>query len=444
MRPILPPRDAGLPLVALAVWLAAWLAAAGFAGTAPEAAAQKFTPNYDESRVPEYELPMLGAVHGQEKWTQTRRPELMRLLTDHQFGRVPGDNGEPVAAKVVDLESEVALGGRAVRHQYTLELSRRGVTVPIAVLAYFPKDSGKAEKGVPAFLTLNFRGNHTTTADPNVRLPKSWVPNDPKTGAANNAASEKGRGARAHRWPIADIVAAGCGIVTVYYGDIDPDFDDGFKNGVHGLFPDHERTETSWGSIAAWAWGASRVFDSFGDARLPVDEDRVVVFGHSRLGKTALWASATDPRFAGAISNNSGCGGAALLRREYGETLGRITTSFPHWFCDRFDSYADRVDELPVDAHTLLAMTAPRGLVVASAVGDRWADPKGEFLAVRAAAPAWKAFGVPSELPAAAPTPGDEPSVAVGERLRYHIRPGRHDVTGEDWRRYLDFMKSLE
>jgi len=395
-------------------------------------AAQEFVANYDESKVPAYTLPDPlvfnngDKVRNETDWVR-RRAEILKLFENEVYGISPAWKGKIIP---VELSSETdALGGTAIRKEIQLILKNGSRELSMVMLLYLPKSSGP----VPVFLGYNFGGNHSVTDETGILVTPSWMRNNAGNVVTGNRASEAGRGRAASAWQVKELISRGYGLATIYYGDVDPDFDDGFKNGVHGLY-DVQPDASSWGSIAGWAWGLSRAMDYI--ETLPaIDAKKVIVMGHSRLGKTALWAGATDKRFAIVISNNSGCGGAALSRRAYGETVGRINSAFPHWFCDNFNKYNAKEETLPVDQHQLLALIAPRPVYVASAEDDQWADPKGEFLSCVAASPVYELLGTIGFPGVNMPAVNSPVAGTVG----YHIRTGGHAVTLYDWTQYLNF-----
>lgn len=395
--------------------------------------------NYDEDKVPVYEVSDVLTTFKGEKvrdmftWFRGRRPELLRFFEQNVYGAVPGQP-DSVGYKTLE-QSPRAFHGTAKRKQVEVTLYKNRRKLSFTILCYLPDTT----ESVPLILGYNFYGNHTVTADPKVIVPTAWTRNNAAFGITDNTPTEASRGVRSGRWPIEKILANGFGLGTIYYGEVDPDKND-FTDGIHPLFYEagQERPKANeWGSIAAWAFGLGKALDYLGTDS-DVDASKVVVFGHSRLGKTALWAAATDMRFAGAISNDSGCGGAALSKRRYGETLAVINSLFPHWFCNHFKRYNNREDALPTDQHGLLALIAPRPLYVASAQDDRWADPKGEYLAAYYASPVYNHFGITGLSSPVLPlveTP------VLGE-LGYHIRKGAHDVMEHDWDRYLTWARA--
>jgi len=394
--------------------------------------------NYDESKVPDYELPLLlesdlgRKISTKEEWNSIRRPEILNHLEEEVYGKNEIPLG-PFKVRTKLLETGDSEFG--IRKQYSITFSRRENELILNVLVFLPP---KIEKAVPVFLGLNFRGNHTISKDNEVIITPGWI--RPGKGVKNNRSLEEGRGIASSRWDIKQILSKGYGLITAYYGEIDPDFDDGFKNGIHGLLnPNRKQQPNSGGSIDAWAWGLSRIVD-FISIDEQYDHSRIIVIGHSRLGKAALWAGAKDERISMVISNNSGCGGAAISRRKFGETVKRINDSFPHWFCPNYKKYNDQEETCIVDQHSLLSMIAPRPLYVASATEDLWADPMGEFYSLQATEPVFRLYGF--KLNSSWHEKLNRKSRVEKfkqDRMGYHMRDGKHDVTSYDWKRYLDF-----
>lgn len=371
-------------------------------------------------------------VEDAHQWWFERRPEIIALFETHIYGKIPKSD-LPLRFEVLE-QDDAALGGSAIRKQVRIHFGEASKNPSMDVLIYLPSN---AQGPVPVFANLNFMGNHTVHTDPTIFLPGSWVPNSEERGVVDNIASEVGRGNRARRYPIEEMLARGYGLVTAYAGDLDPDFDDGFQNGIHPLFYQNGQAEPAddeWGAIGAWAWGLSRIMDYL-EMDSDIDSHRVAVVGHSRLGKTALWAGAQDTRFSLVISNDSGAVGAALSRRAMGETVTFINLLFPHWFADNFLQYGDNEFLLPVDQHQLIALIAPRPVYVASAEEDAWADPLGEFESVLYASDVYRLLGREGISETEQP-PVDVPITSIAG---YHIRPGVHDLMLYDWQQFMNF-----
>ena len=378
--------------------------------------------NYDEAAIPPYTLPEAlvcndgTPVSDKETWEGIRRQELLDIFSEEIYGRLP-DTDISTTYNILE-EGSPALGGKAVRRQVEIVFRRDSICRKALMLMYFPVTDEK----VPVFLHFNFQGNQTVSDDPGI-IPSEY--------------SRRPRGNQKNRWPVGKIIDAGYGLATIHYFDFYLDRKDNFTESVMPLFgyrSAEDVPDDGGMAISAWAWGYSRAMDYL-ETDPSTDASRVIVAGHSRLGKAALWAGAQDTRFAVIISNDSGCGGAALSMRRIGETVNEINKIFPHWFCKNFRKYSWNEDNLPVDQHELLALAAPRPLYVASAEEDRWADPKGEFLSLWHASEVYSLYGykgMPSpEMP--------EVNCPVMERTGYHIRTGIHDVTDYDWDCFIKF-----
>jgi len=407
----------------------------------PQSYAQGRPYNLDERKVGSYALPdplVLASgepVKTPADWYAKRRPEILNLLETQMFGRTPS---VPVETSLGDvLIDQNALQGAAIRKQVTITFTRGTDTRSMHLLLYLPAG---AKQPVPVFVGLNFGGNQSVCADPGIDLNPVWV-RDPldQTKWIREAAEPKTRGGADTRWPVEKILSHGFALATVYYGDIEPDFVGGLPYGVRPLFFAAGQTQPlpgEWGAIGAWAWGLSRIAD-FLAADKDIDSKKMVVIGHSRLGKAALWAGAQDTRFAIVVSNESGEGGAALSKRDFGETIEHLNLAFPHWYCANYKQYSNHPEKLPFDSHMLLALIAPRPLYVASAQDDLGSDPKGEFLAAVNAGPVYELLGEQG-LGAERMPRVQQP---IQHTIGYHIRAGKHDITPYDWDQYLKFAE---
>jgi hypothetical protein len=367
-----------------------------------------------------------------KQWNHTRRKELITILSREMYGASPG-RPRKMTWKVFDVNKQ-ALNGRATRKQVTVYFNGQVNGPQMDILIYLPN---QVQTPVPLVLQLNFDGNQKIASDTGIKLPDSWM--EPKAaGVVNNRATEASRGNATSGWDVDMILRRGYGFATIYRGDIDPDYHDGFKNGVHALYPELQGRGDNFSTIGAWAWGLSRAMDYLQTDK-DVDAKKVALFGFSRLGKAALWAGATDQRFAIVISNQSGAGGAKLFHRGKGENIKRLCTVFPHWFCSNLSKYIDRDTVLPFDQHMVISLIAPRPVYVGSAEGDKNSDPEGEFAGVLAAHPAYQFLGTEG-LPTSRMPALSQPVIG---RIGYHIRPGSHSIIAYDWEQYLNFIDTF-
>jgi len=420
--------------------------------------------NYDESKVGRFTLPdplilQNGLpVMDTNDWVNLRRPEILRLYQGYIYGN--SAKWRNMIDRAWDVDGQ-ALGGVAVRKQINLEFynyNNRINNSPtnnlvMHVLLYTP---AAATNPVPTFLCLQFSGNYTVIDDTNIAIYPVWNHKTDTLAMPTNL--DRGT---SHNWRIRETLARGYGIAIVDYDDIEPDLSDGsgWKYGVRSLYlkPDETNTEPDgWGAISAWAWGASRVLDYLVTDK-DVDAKQVIMLGHSRLGKAALWAGAQDTRFAMVIASCSGEMGASLSRRDYGETVTSMCQNFQYQFCPNFLAYSNNIGQMLVDSHMLISLIAPRPLFLSTGSLDQWADPRGEFEAAIAATPVYRLFGeegVVTNLPPDCGTHGSGSiltsatlesypppplDVPIMHDIGYQTHTGKHDILPEDWDRFLDF-----
>ncbi|MBE6372838.1 MAG: hypothetical protein E7055_12305 [Lentisphaerae bacterium] len=408
--------------------------------------AEKFPPeiqeiadrmNIEPDRIPPYQLPELpfSDTVSADEFLGRVRPELVRIMADNMYGPIPPHCDELVFRP---RSEGMAFDGLAVRREIDIVCRHRGQEQVLHLLLYIPANrSGK----VPVFFGLNFKGNHACTDDPGVtfhpfvRYPDSWT-----VRFNDNRAGEDARGIAKNGWCFEKVLRAGFASATIMFHDICPDRQNSFDRSIMRLFYDRSEWESPnrpFGAISAWAWGISRAIDCL-EAQEEIDRTKIIVHGHSRLGKTALWAGANDTRIALTVSNGSGTCGAKPACRYYGENFEWIRLWNPHWLPESFRRWVGKDREIPFDQHFLMAAVAPRLLYVSDGTDDVYADPPGSFEAASAASRAWKIFGKTGLGETVMPPPGQ----LIGDQVGYYLRKGGHAFNPENWDALIRFTSA--
>jgi hypothetical protein len=432
-----PLRVSSIPLALFATVVITFLYFSSSIGSAQHIAGY----NYDEAKIPPYVMldPLRfndgSVVTTAAEWRERRRPEIVRLFEENVYGHTPAEARVPLRTHVVEIDRH-ALGGRAVRKQIDLYFTPQGDRgLKMRLLMYLP---AHARRRSTVVLGLNFAGNQTVLDDAGILPTPVWTKPKGATELSHQLPEQRTRGTQTQEWQVEKVIGRGYGLVTAYYGDLEPDFKDAGQYSVRQLFlkPGKTASGDDWGAIGAWAWGLSRAVDYLVTDKA-VDPKRIMVTGHSRMGKVADWAAAQDLRIAGVLSTESGKGGQSLSRREIGETILHLEHNFPYWFCPNYAQWVGHDQQIPADGNLLLSLIAPRPVYVASAAGDEWSDARGEFLSAVSAGRVYALLGKhgldTTTMPAV-----DQP--LLQDDVAYHVRSGKHDVTAFDWEQYLNFL----
>jgi len=388
--------------------------------------------NYDESKVPNYTLPDPLVLSNGEKvidsttWNNERRKEILSLFETEQFGKVP--DRHHISFKVFE-NGTLVFNGQAIRKQVWIYFTEDTSRYKADLLIYLP---AKTEQPAPLLLKIGFSPNCLTIDDPGIRQSEIWN----REGKRIPASEGRSFGF----FDVEKFISKGIGVATIYYGDIEPDFPEGIKYGIRGYFlkPDQKYpAPDEWGAISAWSWGLSCVMDYLETDQM-INSQQLALYGVSRLGKTVLWTGARDERFGMVIASCSGEGGAALSRRQYGETIKHMIhpTRYFYQFCCNRAKYADNPDSCPIDAHMLIALMAPRPLLLQTGDTDNWSDPKGEFVAAVAAEPVYELFGKKGLGTALWPAAG----TPILNDLGYFMHSGGHGPLPADYEIFIDFI----
>jgi hypothetical protein len=374
---------------------------------------------YSEKQVPSYELPdVLYTIEGNkiaapEEWLSIRRPQVMAMFASTIYGRIPVPE-TPVnqTFEIVDSNPEF-FEGRCTRKIVRAAFSNSRGSVSMHLVLFVPND-------VPGPVPLLIRMGFADLSGGNIEMDniQAW-------GRLGNGT------------PLIDFLEHGFGVALLKGGEIVPD-ENGFNGSIHKLFYRGNQSmpgSDEWGVLAAISWQFSRAMDYL-ETDEDVDAAKVAILGFSKLGKSTLWAGALDTRFAMVLSQNSGCAGAALWRRKFGETL-KYMSRFPHWLCGNSRKFIGVEEDLPIDQHMLIACIAPRPVYVVSGINDMWADNMGEYLSTHHATPVYGLFGLNGQATEERPKvnePADERALA------YHVRSGAHGYEQFDWDQYIRFM----
>jgi hypothetical protein len=375
--------------------------------------------NYDEARIPHYDLPpLLVTAEGMpvttpEQWHNIRRPQIMALFSNLVYGCVPQPSS-PIKTEYEIVKTDATfMGGKATRKDVKIRFRNNHGRATMHVLAFVPN---QATQPVPAFMKHSF--NNTQSGDFDVHATR--------LDRLRNG------------WPLGAFMDRGYALVVVYQQDLVRHNEVSFDRGIHKLFFPKGQSfpkANQWGVLSAVAWGGSRALDYLGTDS-DVDQTRVAVMGHSKMGKATLWTAAQDQRFAMAISAQSGCAGAALWRRRSGETMQKMVTRFPYWLCRNAWKFVNQEDDLPVDQHMMIALLAPRPVYVASGIKDTWADPRGEYASAYHGSEVYRLLGKQGLTSEQLPPLGQ---AILDSDVGYHVRKGGHSIEPYDWQRFMDF-----
>lgn len=403
--------------------------------------------NYTEAKTGSYTLPdPLKLADGTpvtdaKTWFEKRRPEIFKIVEENEYGRVPG-RPDAMTFDVFD-KGTPAFDGKALRKQVTIYFTASKTEHYVDVLIYLPAN---AAGPVPVLLNFGWTGNNlAASTDPGVKVGRQWSAQEkkrvPSVPAPTPPAGGRGGGGPGRNVNVMQVVDRGYGFAIFNYNDIDVDQLNALEHGIRAAYLKPGQTTPAsdeWGSVAAWGWGASRIIDYF-ETDPAIDAKRITITGASRLGKTVLWEAARDERIACVISSISGEGGAALSRRDYGETVAHLVapSRFPYQFAINYQKWqGTKFQDAPWDAHMIIALVAPRPILLQTGSTDTWSDPYGEFLAAKAATPVFELLGKKGIEQYSQPGLGKP----LMNTLGYLMHDGPHGVQAVDWPIFLDFM----